>query len=134
MLQSLIGIFLILHGIVHGIYTGQSLSLFELQPGMLWPQNSWLFSKFLDQTAIRWIGGVTLAMATLLFLLGGAGLLLKQSWFRPVALAACVFSSLLYLLFWDGTTKHLDNQGGIGMLINAAIAAALLLNIPAIDL
>jgi hypothetical protein len=134
MLQILIGIFLALHGVVHGIYTGQSLRIFELQPAMVWPENSWLLSKFFNQAAIRWIGGVTLATAAMLFIVGGATRVFNQAWFRPATLATCIFSSLIYLLFWDGTLQHLDNQGGIGILINTAIAAALLLNIPAIDL
>lgn len=134
MLHILIGIFVVLHGAVHGLYTSQSLRLFELQPGMVWPQNSWLFSKLLDDTPIRWVGAITLSIAALLFILGGVALVFNQGWFRPVTLAACLFSSLLYLLFWDGTLKHLDNQGGIGLLINAAIAAALLLNVPNLDL
>jgi hypothetical protein len=37
-----------------------------------------------------------------------------------------LFSSLIYLLFWDAGFQHLDNKGGIGILINLAILAALL--------
>ena len=35
MLTILFGIFLILHGLVHLLYAGQSSRLFELQPGMV---------------------------------------------------------------------------------------------------
>jgi hypothetical protein len=41
----LFGILLILHGLVHFLYAGHSRRLFELRPGFLWPESSWLFSK-----------------------------------------------------------------------------------------
>jgi hypothetical protein len=31
------GIFFLLHGLVHLLYAGQSLRFFELRPGMTWP-------------------------------------------------------------------------------------------------
>jgi hypothetical protein len=42
-------------------------------------------------------------------------------------IGSAVFSSLIYILFWDGVIQNLDNKGGIGILINLAILAALLL-------
>jgi len=37
MLTIILGIFCILHGLVHLLYAGQSRRLFELRPGMVWP-------------------------------------------------------------------------------------------------
>lgn len=39
------GIFLILHALVHLLYAGQSRRFFELRPGMTWPDGSWAFSN-----------------------------------------------------------------------------------------
>lgn len=134
MARVLIGVFVILHGLVHALYTGQSFQLFELQPGMVWPEHSWLLSRFVEPPTIRIIGGIALSIGTLIYIMGGIGLLFRQGWSRTITIAACILSTLLYMIFWDGTPKHLDNQGGIGVLINAAIAASLLLNWPNLDL
>ena len=61
------------------------------------------------------------------FVLGGIGIFAKQAWWRPVVVATTVFSSVVYLLFLDGGFQHLDNKGGVGILINLAILAALLI-------
>ncbi len=45
-MRIIAGILFLLHGLVHLLYFGQSLRFFELQPDMIWPDNSWLFSKF----------------------------------------------------------------------------------------
>jgi hypothetical protein len=134
MARVLIGVFVILHGLVHALYTGQSLRIFELQPGMAWPECSWLLSRFLEPKAIRVIGAIALTATALIYIVGGVGLLFRQSWFKAITLVACVISTLLYLIFWDGASKHLDNQGAFGILINSAIAASLLLNWPNFDL
>ncbi len=42
-MQIVVGVFLILHGLVHLLYAGQALRYFELRPGMTWPDASWLF-------------------------------------------------------------------------------------------
>ncbi len=56
-----------------------------------------------------------------------AGNLFKQTWLHPVIIGVAAFSSILYILFWDGTLHRLDNQGAIGILINAAILAVVLI-------
>ena len=38
-------LFLFLHGMVHLLYAGHSLRLFELRPGLSWPDSSWAFSR-----------------------------------------------------------------------------------------
>ena len=41
MVRILVSLLVILHGLVHLLYFGQSARLFELQPGMGWPDGSW---------------------------------------------------------------------------------------------
>lgn len=58
MLQVAVGIFIILHGLVHVLYAGQSWRFFELQSEMVWPDYSWLLSRFLSKKNMRWLAGM----------------------------------------------------------------------------
>lgn len=126
MLRFIIGAFLVLHGLVHLLYAGQSRRLFELQPGLAWPDGSWAFSRLLGVDAVRWLAGIACVLAALGFVAGGVGLLLSQAWWQPVTVAAAAFSSVLFILFWNGKRDRLDQQGGVALLLNLAILAALL--------
>jgi hypothetical protein len=126
MLRLIMGIFIVLHGLVHLLYFGQGRRLFELQPGMVWPDGSWAFSKLLGVESTRWLASAACILAAALFIAGGLGLFVRQAWWRPVIVASAAFSALLYFLFWNGEFQKLDNQGGIGILINLAILGAVL--------
>lgn len=126
-MQTLVlAIFLVLHGLVHLLYTGQSKRSFELRPGMSWPDGSWFFSRFLGNKMTRLLATVSLALAALGFVTAGIGLLLHQDWWQPTVLGAATFSGTIFLLFWDGKLRALDDQGGIGLLIDLTILAVLL--------
>ncbi len=126
MVRIVFGMFVVLHGLVHLLYLGQSARRFELQPGMVWPDGSWLASRFLGAGATRSLASALLVLAALGFLAGGAGILVRQAWWRPVVVGVAVLSTVTYMVFWDGTFERLDNQGAIGILINVAIVAAVL--------
>jgi hypothetical protein len=127
MINIIAGIFLVLHGLVHILYFGQSARFFELAPGMVWPDGSWAFSRLLGDHGTRMLTGILLILAAAGFVIGGAGIFFSQSWWRTAAVAAAGISLVLYLLFWNGQLKHLDNQGGIGILIDAAIMVMVLI-------
>ncbi len=127
MVQVVSGVFLVLHGLVHLLYFGQSARLFALQPGMTWPDGAWAFSELLGESGTRTLTGVLCILAAAGFMTGAAAIFFSQPWWRTAILAAAVFSIFLYLLFWNGRLQHLDNQGGIGILIDMAILAAVLL-------
>jgi hypothetical protein len=127
MIRILFGIFIVLHGLVHMLYFGQSARYFELQPGMLWPDGSWAFSRLLGEMAARNLASVFLVLAAIGFVTGGVEVFARQAWWRSVVVVTAIFSSAIYFLFWDGGWGHLDNKGGIGILINLAILVALLL-------
>lgn len=44
-----------------------------------------------------------------------------------MVLGAAALSSVLYLALWNGRLQALDDQGGVGVLINLALLAALFL-------
>jgi hypothetical protein len=127
MLRFIIGIFMVLHGLVHLLYFGQSQRLFELQPGMVWPDGSWTFSKWLGDGATRWLAGISCVVAAAGFVAGGIGIMVMQAWWRPLIIGSALFSALLYILFWDGKIAKLADKGGIGLLINLAILGGVFL-------
>ncbi len=126
MVRIISSVFILLHGLVHLLYLGQSRRLFELQPGMTWPDGSWAFSRLLGDPLARWLAGIWCVVATLGFVSGGVGNLARQDWWRPVVMGSAFFSAAMVILFWDGTRQKLADQGGIALLINLAILAALL--------
>jgi hypothetical protein len=122
----ILGIFFVLHAMVHLLYAGQAMRFFELRPGMLWPDGAWLFSRLLGNELIRLLATISLALTALGYAAGGLGLFLRQEWWRPAAAGAAIVSSLIYILFWDGKLHDLPEKGGIGILINLAILAVIL--------
>lgn len=126
MIRILFGIFVTLHGLVHLLYFGQSTRRFELQPGMVWPDGSWVFSRFLGTEAVRNLGGILLILSAIGLVAGGIGILLGQGWWRNVTIGSAIFSAVTFILLWDGVAKALPDKGGVAILINLAILLALL--------
>jgi len=122
----LFGVFIVLHGLVHLLYFGHSARFFELKPGMIWPDGSWAFSRLAGDEATRTVASIALVLAALGLVAGGIGILTGQAWRRPVIVGAAAFSSVVYLLLWNGVTKNLDGQGAVGILIDVAILVAVL--------
>jgi len=127
MVKILFSIFLMLHGLVHLLYFGQSQRYFELQPGMTWPDNSWVFSGLLNENLVRKLVGILCILAAITFVTGGIALTAKQNWANTDVVVSAVLSIFIFILFWNGKMQHLDNQGGIGILINAFILLIILL-------
>jgi len=127
MFRIIFGVFIVLHGLVHLLYSGQSQRLFELQPGMVWPDGSWAFSKLLGDEATRLLASISYVLAAIDFVAGGTGILVRQNWWRPVVVGSAAFSAGIIILFWDGKMQKLADKGGFGLLINIAILVALLI-------
>jgi hypothetical protein len=127
MFRIIFGVFMVLHGLVHLLYFGQSARYFELQTGMIWPDGSWAFSKLLGDEATRLLASISYVLAAIGFVAGGIGILVRQAWWRPVVVGSAAFSAGIIVLFWDGKMQRLDDQGLIGFLINIAILVALLI-------
>ncbi len=127
MFRILFAVFIVLHGLVYLLYFGHSRRLFELQPGMTWPDASWAFAKLIGNEATRYLAALSCVMAAAGFITAGTGLLLKQEWWQVPAAGSALFSSLMLILLWDGKREKLHDKGLIGVLINLAIAAAVLL-------
>jgi hypothetical protein len=127
MVRIIFSVFIVLHGLVHLLYFGQSRKFFELQPGMVWPDGSWAFSKLVGDETARLLASLFLVLAAGGFVVGGVGLLLGQGWWRPMVVSTATFSSIIYILFWDGAWQRLHDKGAIGLLINMAILVTVLI-------
>jgi len=125
LIRIVFGIFLILHGLVHMFYFGHSLRLFELRPGLAWPDGSWAFARLVGDETTRLLAAIFCALAALVFVIGGIGFLARLDWWRLLIGGAAAVSILATLLFWDGKMQQLDDKGFVGLLINLAILAAL---------
>lgn len=125
MIRIILAVFLILHGGVHLLYLGQSARIFELQPGMTWPDGAWALQKIIADDSARMLASVLLLIAALILAAGSAGLVFKQDWWRSLTAAAGIFSTVTFVLLWDGRLSNLANQGWVGILINLLILAAL---------
>ena len=126
MIRILSGAFLVLHGLVHLLYFGQSMRRFELKAGLLWPDGSWAFSRLLGESGTRTVASIFCVVAAAGLVAGGVGILFGQSWWRTAVVASAAVSGILYILFWNGRLQHLDAQGGVGLLIDVAILVAVL--------
>lgn len=125
--RILAGIFLILHGAVHVLYFAQSARIFELQPGMTWPDGAWAFTRMVGSDATRQLANILLLLAALIFVVAGAATLMKAEWWRTAVIAAAIFSSAVYILLWNGRFENLANNGWVGILLNLGILAVVYL-------
>ncbi|NPV09097.1 MAG: hypothetical protein HPY83_14170 [Anaerolineae bacterium] len=126
MLRIAAAVLLGLHGLVHLLYLGQSQRLFQLQPGMVWPDGSWAFSRLAGEDGTRLLASVFCVAAAIGFVASGTGLLARQSWWRPTVVGSAVLSAAMVLLFWNGRMERLSDQGGIAPIIHVAILIAVL--------
>jgi hypothetical protein len=116
-----LGIILILHGLVHLLYAGQSTRAFALRPGMTWPDGSWVFSKLMSNRTIRWLAAIALTLAALGFIAAGLGAFFRTIWLYQAVIEAALLSTAIFVLFWDGKWQALPDKGGVGLLINLAV-------------
>jgi hypothetical protein len=126
MLRFIVGVFMVLHGLVHLLYFAHSQRLIELRPEMVWPEGSWAFSKLLGNEATRSLASISYVLAAIGFVAGGIGILAGQAWWHRVVVGSAAFSAAIIILFWDGQLQRMNDKGLIGLLINIAILVALL--------
>jgi hypothetical protein len=123
----LFGVFVVLHGLIHLLYAGHSARLFDLKPGLEWPDGSWVFSRGPGDKTARGLAGAILLLVAAAFGVGGVATISSQSWARPLVIGAAALSTVLYCLLWNGTRRNLDAQGAVGIVINIAVLVVALL-------
>jgi hypothetical protein len=120
-IKIIFGVFLVLHGLVHLLYFGQSARLFELQPGLTWPDGSWGLSNLLGINGTRILAEVLCILTAVGFIIGAFGIFAGQPWWRSVVAVSAVLSGISFILLWNGRMQQLPNQGAVGLLIDVAI-------------
>ena len=108
MLTTIIGVFIILHGLVHaGLAAAPNPDDPESKPGQFFtaPARSWLFQRLgVSEGVVKWVGIGLVALSTIGFVIAGLGVLgifgLGAVW-PPVAIASAVISLLLLVIFWQ---------------------------------
>jgi hypothetical protein len=123
--RFVVGIFLMLHGLVHIWYVVLSQRLVEFRPEMGWTGESWLLTPLIGDSATRALATALYLLATLGFVAGAVGVFSGQAWWRQVTIAAAAFSAVVILLFWDGGMQMLMQRGLLGLLIDVAIFVSL---------
>ena len=126
MLSTLFGLFVILHGLVHLWPFVLSQGLVEYQPEMGWTGESWLLTGMVGDGVTRMAASVLYALAMVLFVASGVGLFARGDWWRPLLAASAAFSSIVILVFWDGTRGQLVEKGLVGFLIDGGIVLLIL--------
>ena len=111
-MRYVFGILIVLHSLIHLLYSGQSKRIFELTSGMVWPDGSWAFTRLLGNEAARNLVSISLILAAIGLLAGGIGILINQAWWRPVIVGAAAFSSIIFLLSWNGKMQKSGCTGG----------------------
>jgi hypothetical protein len=124
--RFLFGVFIVLHGLVHLLYSAHSRRLVQLGSELAWPDGSWAFSRLLGSDATRLLASVLYVLAAIGFVAGGAGVLVGQAWWRTVIVASAAFSAAIVVLFWDGKRRMMVEKGLLALLINIAILVAVL--------
>ena len=127
MLQVGYAIFILLHGLVHIWYVTLARRWVPFEPGMGWTANSWLLSSAFGDTTMRSLATVLFSIATLSFVIAGAGMLAQADWWSSVLIGAAIASSVIIFLFWDGSFEMLVQKGILGLLINIVLLISLLI-------
>lgn len=122
----LIGIFIVLHGLVHLLYFGLSQKYFDLdKPLEGFPERSWAFSSLMGDSTTRSVASALYMLATIAFVLSGISILFQADWRNSLLIGAAIFSSLVIILFWDGKFQRMPDKGFLGVLINIALVGGL---------
>ena len=126
MLRFLIGIFFVLHGLVHLWYVTLSQRLVEFQPEMGWSGNSWILTTPIGDSVTRFLASGLFSLVALVFTASGIGIIMRSEWTRPTLLGAALLSMVIIFLFWDGKPQMLVKKGLLGLLVNLIVLVALL--------
>lgn len=133
-MRILFGLFLAAHGLVHAMYVGQALRVFEVKPGMMWPDGSWALAGLLGNPGVRWLVAAIFSLIAAAFVVSGVALIARQAWWGQVAAATAVVSTITLLLAWNGQLRGLDAQGLYAVVINVVVVVtALVLHWPQVS-
>lgn len=122
MLRFVIAAFLVAHALIHASFLTPAPP--PQADGPKWPfrlDKSWALSPVgVTPRTIRGVGALLVCLVLLALGTAAFGLVIQQAWWRPITVAGVGLSALLLVLYMHPWLL-------LGPLIDAAIAAALLL-------
>jgi hypothetical protein len=120
-MNTLFGIVMTLHGLVHLWFVTINQGLVEFKTEMGWTGKSWILSNFLGAEITQPLATIFYGVSTITFVIAGIGLITSQDWTRLWIIVASSISAASILLFWDGRFKFLIEKGAIVLFLNAAL-------------
>src|SRR3712207_1451541 len=102
MVRLLFGSFLIAHGLIHAaIWLPQAFDVrTAADPTAPFdPGHSWMLSG-IGNDGVRWLSVGLAVVATLAYVMAGAGLFAHQAWWRTLTLGATTASLALFLIYF----------------------------------
>lgn len=126
-MNILYGVFIVLHGLVHFWYVTLSQGWVEFQADMGWTGKSWLLSGVVAKNTLGWLATALYSVAAVALIVSGGALLTGADWARTALLRSAAISSLVIVLFWDGSAELIVQKGLLGLLINLGIIGAILM-------
>ena len=121
MFRLALGVFLVLHGLVHIWYVVLSQGWVEVEDQMGWNGTSWLLSGLLPSNTILSVASLFYVVVTVGFVAGGVGYALDQDWASPVLVGAAILSTVVLVAMWDGQFDLLVEKGILGVVINLGV-------------
>jgi hypothetical protein len=120
MFTTAVIVFILLHGLVHVWYFLLSSQLVTYKSDMGWNAQSKLLFSWSEKER-RLVASMLYLYVTILFILAVVGYWVQSLWWSDTLMMACISSSVVILLFFDGTFKKLVQKGLIGLILNIVI-------------
>ena len=121
MMHILSGIFLFLHGLVHFWYVTLSMGWVTFQEDMGWTGRSWLLTGALSEDSLSILAAAGYSISAVLFAGVGVMMFLNQDLAKSWMLVPAAVSSMMILVFWDGSPLMAVQKGALGLLINILV-------------
>lgn len=121
MIKLITGVFILLHGLVHGWFVILAAGCINYKPNMGWTYESWILSEILKPIVLKKSAIILFSTSGILFLAAALGILAESAWKMNLLVIAALFSSISVILFFDGNWKILVQKGLIGLIINGFI-------------
>ena len=125
-MRILIGIFIILHGLVHLWYVTLSREWIKFEAEMGWTGESWLLTGMFGSKFTRTLTTIFYSLAAFAFVIAGLGLTIGSGWSQTWMVSASLISLVSIVVFWDGSPRMPVEKGLLGFLINIGILIAVI--------
>ena len=127
--NTIFGIFILLHGLVHIWYIVLAQQWVAFKPEMGFSGESWMFTKRLGDSATRKFASANYAVSTFLLVIAAIAILMASAWKIYPLLFGSMSSAVTIIIFWDGKKDKIIEKGLLGFIIDVTIIAVILFSI-----